>query len=148
MTQPGVLSAQEVKHLNPAIEKLAAGKPFIGFQTGDLSVQNARTMDYFANTNSYRAWAAVNIQTSVRTELLFSFHGLGQKPRGILACAAMAYRREPTETDETRIDDIQPLSSDLFEFTYLDEADAVKRRFRQWLEDCLVSGLEYWRKEL
>src|ERR1700719_4715699 len=38
------LSAQEVKHLNPVIEKLAAGKPFIGFQTGDLSLQNARTL--------------------------------------------------------------------------------------------------------
>ena len=33
----GPLAAQEtVKHLNPVIEKLAAGKPFIGFQTGDL----------------------------------------------------------------------------------------------------------------
>src|SRR5215470_11449676 len=41
----GTLSAQEaVKHLNPVIEKLAAGKPFIGFQTGDLSLQNARTV--------------------------------------------------------------------------------------------------------
>ena len=38
------LSAQEVKHLNPVIEKLAAGKPFIGFQTSDLSPENARTM--------------------------------------------------------------------------------------------------------
>jgi hypothetical protein len=44
VTQAGVLAAQEVKHLNPVIEKLAAGKPFIGFQTGDLSFQNARTM--------------------------------------------------------------------------------------------------------
>src|SRR6266478_8850847 len=41
----GPLSAQEaVKHLNPVIEKLAAGKPFIGFQTGDLSLEMARTM--------------------------------------------------------------------------------------------------------
>jgi 4-hydroxy-2-oxoheptanedioate aldolase len=41
----GTLCAQEaVKHLNPVIEKLAAGKPFIGFQTGDLSLQNARTL--------------------------------------------------------------------------------------------------------
>src|SRR5260370_40984490 len=32
------------KHLNPVIEKLAAGKPFIGFQTGDLSLEMARTM--------------------------------------------------------------------------------------------------------
>jgi 4-hydroxy-2-oxoheptanedioate aldolase len=39
------LSAQEgVKHLNPVIEKLAAGKPFIGFQTGDLSLENARAL--------------------------------------------------------------------------------------------------------
>ncbi len=40
VAQTGTLSAQEaVKHLNPVIEKLAAGKPFIGFQSGDLSFQ-------------------------------------------------------------------------------------------------------------
>lgn len=111
-------------------------------------IQNARAMGYFANTYSYRAWATVNIQTSTKTELLFSIHGVGQKPRGILVCAATAYRREPTETSETRIDDVQSLSNDLFEFTYLDDPDAVNIRFRQWLEDCLVSGLEYWRKDL
>ena len=44
VTQTDKLAAQEVKHLNPVIEKLAAGKPFIGFQTGDLSFGNARTM--------------------------------------------------------------------------------------------------------
>jgi 4-hydroxy-2-oxoheptanedioate aldolase len=38
------LGAQPVQHLNPVIEKLAAGKPFIGFQTGDLSLENARTL--------------------------------------------------------------------------------------------------------
>src|SRR5467141_784704 len=44
-TLTGPLSAQEaVKHLNPVIEKLAAGKPFIGFQSGDLSFENARTV--------------------------------------------------------------------------------------------------------
>jgi len=30
------------KHLNPVIEKLAAGQPFFGVQTGDLSLENAR----------------------------------------------------------------------------------------------------------
>jgi 4-hydroxy-2-oxoheptanedioate aldolase len=39
-----VLAAAEVKHLNPVIEKLAAGKPFIGFQTSDMSLGNARAM--------------------------------------------------------------------------------------------------------
>jgi hypothetical protein len=42
----GKLFAQQqaVKHLNPVIEKLAAGKPFIGFQTGDFSLENARNL--------------------------------------------------------------------------------------------------------
>ena len=44
MTFAGTLCAQEVKHLNPAVEKLAAGKPFIGFQTTDYSLQNARNI--------------------------------------------------------------------------------------------------------
>ena len=45
VTLAGTLSAQEaVKHLNPVIEKLAAGKPFIGFQTSDLSLENARAV--------------------------------------------------------------------------------------------------------
>src|SRR5579871_6773835 len=38
------LAQQPVKHLNPVIEKLAAGKPFIGFQTGDYSLDNARAL--------------------------------------------------------------------------------------------------------
>jgi 4-hydroxy-2-oxoheptanedioate aldolase len=32
------------KHLNPVIEKLAAGQPFFGVQTGDLSLENARAL--------------------------------------------------------------------------------------------------------
>ena len=41
----GTLCAQQApKHLNPVIAKLAAGRPFIGFQTGDLSLENARSL--------------------------------------------------------------------------------------------------------
>jgi 4-hydroxy-2-oxoheptanedioate aldolase len=41
----GIVLAQPApKHLNPVIEKLAAGKPFFGVQTGDLSLENARSL--------------------------------------------------------------------------------------------------------
>lgn len=41
----GIVSAQsEPRHLNPVIDKLAAGKPFFGVQTGDLSLENARSL--------------------------------------------------------------------------------------------------------
>jgi len=38
------LAQSAPKHLNPVIERLAAGKPFIGYQTGDLSLENARAI--------------------------------------------------------------------------------------------------------
>ena len=38
-------SAQtQVLHLNPVIERLAKGQPFVGVNTGDLSLENARTL--------------------------------------------------------------------------------------------------------
>jgi 4-hydroxy-2-oxoheptanedioate aldolase len=41
----GTMCAQSTpKHLNPVIEKLAAGQPFFGVQTGDLSLENARAL--------------------------------------------------------------------------------------------------------
>ena len=111
-------------------------------------VQNARSFDYYANTDVYRSWAAIHVQTNARTELLFSFHGVGKRPMGVLVCAALAYKKEPTETSETRIDDIQPMNQDLFEFTYLDTVDSTKARFSTWVEESLVSGLEYWRQSI
>jgi 4-hydroxy-2-oxoheptanedioate aldolase len=41
----GAPSAQQpYLHLNPAVEKLAAGKPIIGTQTGDMSLQNCHSL--------------------------------------------------------------------------------------------------------
>src|SRR5579864_7364241 len=41
---PALMAQSGPKHLNPVIEKLAAGKPFLGVQTGDLSLENARSL--------------------------------------------------------------------------------------------------------
>ncbi len=43
-TATASLAQPVAKHLNPVIEKLAAGKPFFGVQTGDLSLENARAL--------------------------------------------------------------------------------------------------------
>ena len=44
MPTPVALAQPAPKHLNPVIEKLSAGKPFFGVQTGDLSLENARSL--------------------------------------------------------------------------------------------------------
>jgi 4-hydroxy-2-oxoheptanedioate aldolase len=41
---PALMAQTAPKHLNPVIEKLVAGKPFLGVQTGDLSLENARSL--------------------------------------------------------------------------------------------------------
>jgi 4-hydroxy-2-oxoheptanedioate aldolase len=38
------LAQSPVLHLNPVIEKLSQGRPFVGVSTGDLSLENARTL--------------------------------------------------------------------------------------------------------
>jgi 4-hydroxy-2-oxoheptanedioate aldolase len=38
------VAQQGPRHLNPVIEKLAQGKAFVGVNTGDLSLENARTL--------------------------------------------------------------------------------------------------------
>jgi 4-hydroxy-2-oxoheptanedioate aldolase len=43
-SQTALMAQSTPKHLNPVIEKLAAGKPFFGVQTGDLSLENARAL--------------------------------------------------------------------------------------------------------
>ena len=45
LLMPSWPSAQSAPlHLNPVIEKLSQGKPFVGVNTGDLSLENARTL--------------------------------------------------------------------------------------------------------
>jgi 4-hydroxy-2-oxoheptanedioate aldolase len=44
LLMPRLPSAQAPLHLNPVIDKLAKGQPFVGVNTGDLSLENARTL--------------------------------------------------------------------------------------------------------
>ena len=82
------------------------------------------------------------------TTLLLSFHVLGHEYRGLLVCIACAYHRDDSEEGERNISDIQPLTDSPFQFSYADEQDNLIERFQQWLEDVIVTGLEYWNKSI
>ena len=143
--------AQIVRKIDPAyscsMSGSAKGMPNDFYHQFQI-VQNARTFDYEANISVYHSWAMIDVQTNMRTDLLFSFHGVGKRPTGVVVCAAMAYKKVYTDANESRIDEIQPMNRDLFEFTYLDTIESAKERFLPWLEESLVSGLEYWRQTL
>ena len=111
-------------------------------------VETAKQLEYFANLRNYHTWIqlVINIETSVT--VLLSFHVLGHEYRGLLVCNACAYHRENGEEGEPTISDLQSLTDSPFQFSYADEEANLIERFKQWLEDVIVTGLEYWNKSI
>jgi len=111
-------------------------------------VETARQTGYFANISPYHSWIQLVINVESATTILLSFHVLGHEYRGLLACSACAYHRDNAEEGVQNIRDIQSLTDSVFQFSYADEEDNLKQRFKEWLEDILISGLEYWNKSI
>ncbi|MEH2327755.1 Fic family protein [Nostoc sp.] len=111
-------------------------------------VETAKKLGYFANTRNYHIWIQLVINIGISTTILLSFHVLGHEYRGLLVCSACAYHRDNAEDGERNISDIQALTDSPFQFSYADEEGNLTERFKQWLENVIVTGLEYWNKSL
>jgi hypothetical protein len=107
-------------------------------------VETAKQLEYFANLRPYHTWIQLVINIESSTTILLSFHVLGHEYRGLLVCSACAYHRDNTEEGERNMSDIQPLTDSLFQFSYADEESNLVARSKQWLENTVVTGLEYW----
>lgn len=89
-------------HLNPVIDKLAKGQPFVGVSTGDLSLENARTLARAAIDYVY-----VDMEhTPLNFDALHMFHigmtdrALIMKKRSLQPNVAL-FARFPPEADES-----------------------------------------------
>lgn len=111
-------------------------------------VETAKQLDYFANLRNYHTWIQLVINVETSTTLLISFHVLGHEYRGLLVCNACAYHRDDSEEGERNISDIQSLTDSPFQFSYADEEENLVERFKQWLEDIILTGLEYWNNSI
>lgn len=111
-------------------------------------VESAKQLDYFANIRPYHQWIQLIIDVPYPTIILLSFHVLGHEYRGLLVCSACAYHRDDSGNGESNTNDIQPLSESPFQFSYADEKVALIERFKTWLEEIVVNGLEYWNKSI
>ncbi|MGF1574699.1 MAG: Fic family protein [Cyanophyceae cyanobacterium] len=125
----------------------AAGDPRAHYHRYQV-VETAKQLSYFADLRNYHTWIRLVIKVETSTMFLLSFHVLGHEYRGLLVCTACAYHREESEEGERNISDIQPLSDSLFQFSYADEEENLVERFKQWLEDVILTGLEYWNKSI
>jgi prophage maintenance system killer protein len=111
-------------------------------------VEAAKQLGYFANLRNYHTWIQLVIDVETSTTLLLSFHALGHEYRGLLVCTACAYHRDESEEGERNISDIQALTDSPFQFSYADKEENLVKRFKQWLEDVTVTGLEYWNESI
>ena len=124
-------------------------------------IDAARELEYFANTRTYRAWIRLVIQEHrqpvelansddppSQTQILLSFHGIGQDFRGVLVASAMIFRRELSEDGWTQTSASTPLSTSVFQFNYRDTEESIIARFGPWLEDSLIVGLRRWQDQL
>jgi len=111
-------------------------------------IQTAQFLEYFANTRVYRAWVQLKIKEERHANLLFSFHGLGYEFSGIMAVSAFLEFREESENGENIAEKPCVVCENIFQFSYKDDQMQVLERFKPWLEETILIGLEQWRKQL
>ena len=108
----------------------------------------ANKFGYYANMREYKAWTRLVLKTDTQSEILVSFHATGYEFRGIAAVSACFFNREETEENERQIGDVVQLSDDMFQINYKEETKNALKRYKPWLEDILLRGLETWRRGL
>jgi Fic/DOC family len=114
-----------------------------------LQISNAANqLEYNPDFHSYSAWALLTIKMEFSSEILIAFHGIGREFTGVLAVVAMFYTKHMTFAPATIIGNVISLSNDPFIFTYDETEREVINRFRPWLEERLILGLDHWRKSI
>ena len=109
-------------------------------------IQTAKELDYFANPLMYRSWARLVLRNTIQTEILISFHGIGQEFQGVLACSASWFQRVETEDGEREVGPVTPVTDRVFLINYKEPPDEAAERFSDWLEDAVVRGLKLWQE--
>jgi fido (protein-threonine AMPylation protein) len=111
-------------------------------------IQIAKQFDYYANIRDYRAWVQLKIKEQRLVNLLLSFHGLGYEFSGIMAVSGFLEFRSGSDSEDIMPEGPYTVCTDIFQFSYRDQLAEVIERFKPWLEETLLIGLEQWRKQL
>jgi hypothetical protein len=118
--------------------------------------------DYVPNFQPINVWTLLDIVTEVHSVILFSFHGVGREFTGVIAVAPMFYTMRKFgeyhshtgeaipfwQWSEAAVGEVKPLSDAPFIVSYEETESDVIDRFRPWLEERLILGLDHWRKNI
>lgn len=105
-------------------------------------IDGVRRQGYFANLRNFSAWNRIGLDTpNGRSEILLSFHAVGQSFRGVIAAILIFYRKRGGE-----IYDHQVVSREPFQINFRDSIPGARKRFEAWLDPAMRSALEVWRR--
>ena len=105
-------------------------------------IDGVRRQGYFANLRNYSAWNRIGLDTpNGRSEILLSFHAVGQSFRGVIAAGLIFYRKRGGE-----IYDHQVVSKEPYQINFHDDLPTASRRFDTWLDASMRAALEVWRR--
>lgn len=108
----------------------------------------AKKNEYFSDTRTYRAWVRLLIKEERQVSLIVSFHGLGREFLGLLAASAFLLYRDKGEDQQSTEQGPYQVCDDVFQFSFNERPDEVKKRYQAWLDKSVVMGLYHWRKQL
>jgi len=111
-------------------------------------VDVAKELDYYADTRSHRAWVRMKIREDRQTSIIVAFHSLGTEFLGVLVASAFLEYRDRDENDDLTIEGSQAICEDIFQFSHNEEEQAIEVRFRDWISEVLLFGLDQWRRQL
>ena len=140
---------REVGAVQPRSEFFVDTEPVGGERTHYFRsqvVQSARALGYSADLGGYRAWTRLVLRTDARAEILLSFHGIGHAFRGLLGVSACFFRRTEADDGTRDLDDVHVLADEVFQVNYLEPWEEAEVRFRKWLDDVLLRGVDLWQR--
>lgn len=107
-------------------------------------VSTAKALDYYANTQHYRSWVRFVATDGSDSQILIAFHVIGHDFQGVLACTGSWFRRVQTDDGGRETEGETPLSEEVFQINYKEDASDIEYRFTDWLEAVVERGLALW----
>jgi Fic family protein len=139
--EPGVTAAlNRVKpHSDAHITEADPGTDY--FYRSQIVEIAKRDLHYFADTNEYRSWIALNMSWSRRARLVFAFHGIGRPFNGSLICAPFMEFCDIDEEGQVR-NALVPVTDEGFVFFYNEAEERLLARFTPWRERVIKVALK------
>ncbi len=104
----------------------------------------AKRLNYFADTKTYSRWIYLSVREENQTNLIISFHALGDNFSGVFAVLAFIQH----SSESLRAGNPYLLTKDFFQFTDQEQEQEVVDRFRPWLDNAVLLGIDLWRRQL